>query len=415
MACSAAREFEEPTSFAGALFDMVQDSALMALDTGLDFAHRGALYVAQEIVFALGEGEIDERSMDMSSRRDLSTLESRKVRSSSIPHPRKARKQEKKSKKKRKKQIDLVQEKTNAVQEKEIGGPDIKLYNGEVESRDEPDERPERLYRVKDLIGKFDGASRGTVGISPTHLIEQLKRNNLGQTKQDPPMTTHGRDPQAQGENNVHEVFRPRTAAPSSSQDPDRYSYLTIDQARNLPRPASPLTPFKDLHRANQKALFDGSSMEASLKDKAAESKAFVESFLASSAAPGGLVRPVDPQQEQKEQRASEIVDIRTEIEDIHRILAKLQLTRDAQRRNQELEPTMRKDTPSKDKKQSQELLSFIGRLQRLSKRHQELKLQNALATADSTLAALRPIQEERNVEQGQRVGAPMDPPMQTA
>ncbi len=138
------------------------------------------------------------------------------------------------------------------------------------------------------------------------------------------------------------------------------------------------LLPFKELHRANQKALFDRDiPVTGSFQARATESNEFVESFLASSGAHNGLHLSVDPEeriQEQnalnlQEQRASEIVDIRAEIEDVHRILDKLQKQQDERRRQQSF-PTQSTDPPTKDSLRGRQgLITLISRLQRLARR----------------------------------------------
>ena len=390
----------------GLLFDVMQESALNVLDTGLDLAHRGALYVAQEIVYALGDGDFGEDS----------TLNSGTKASISRKMPLPNVKKEKTKKKKRSKKEIVTRTKTVSTSKEDI---QPKIFKSESESRDEINERPRR---VKDLIGKFGG--HGT-SKSPIHTFGE--RNNAnGRSrgtqihKDDPPLTLQIQNPQpimesisqtqAAFDNNSHEVFRPRSVTENSSNDHDRFSYFVpTDKGQGLiKQSASLLVPFKDLHRANQKALFQDESPVVtynSFQAMTAESDAFVESFLATSSDPRyGLNIAVDPQgriheQEQaeirqaeiqKQERVSEILDVRAEIEDVHRILAKLQKQQN-ERNHDGLGPTQSTDPPTKKGlRQDQDLIVLIGRLQRLSRRYEELKALN-VATPTATTGSSTP------------------------
>jgi uncharacterized protein with von Willebrand factor type A (vWA) domain len=109
-----------------------------------------------------------------------------------------------------------------------------------------------------------------------------------------------------------------------------------------------------------------------------------------------------------QEQRASEIVDIRAEIEDVHRILDKLQKQQD-ERRLQQSFPTQSTDPPTKDSLQGrQDLINLISRLQRLARRHEELKAQIA---ATAVPGRLSPIAEGHDMQH--RIPPPLETPLQ--
>ena len=390
---------EEPTSFVGLVFDVMQESALNALDSSLDLAQKGALYVAREIVYALGDGDFGEDStLNSGTKASIS-------RNMNLP---KVKKEKTKQKKRSKKEM-VTRTKTEESTSKEDVQPMIKLYNSESESRDEVNARPRR---VKDLIGKFGG--NGTAKSPIRAFGERNNANGRSSSaqlqKEDPPLTLQIQHPQpimeatfhthVTHDNNSHEVFRPRSVLENASRDHDRFSYFEATQEGQglIKQSASLLVPFKDLHRSNQKALFKDESPVVtynSFQAMTAESDAFVESFLATSSDPRySLNIAVDPQgrihkqkqaEIQKQERVSEILDVRAEIEDVHRILAKLQ-KRQNEQNHEGLGPTQSTDPPAKkDLRQAHDLVVLIGRLQRLSHRYEELKALNA--GADTTTA----------------------------
>lgn len=314
----------------------LQEFGMDAANGAMGLASDGVLYVARELVFALSGADLEYYGMEDTSR----TEERRRSKS--------------KSKRARKKK------------EKKNRPADVSLYSsGKVEGRDE---ESERAYSVVDLITKFNNEPP-----------KSMLRNNPNTTIS----PTTPSVPPAASSNKSQDIFRPRSNKEEASpEEAERFAYLTAQQqpnARSVPGSAvpdvafSPLASFKELHQANKKAMFDDSSSNAVRRQ------------------PENVERQEDKAKDHEtvKSTATDIVDIRGEIEDIQRIIARLGKERVEQRKQDESSPTKSTEiAPKKDPKRVEEIRALISRLERLSIRHEELK---AKQIANSTCVTRDP------------------------
>jgi hypothetical protein len=379
-----------------------QQQAVDAGQKAMDVASRSVLYVAKEIVFALSGDVAAADTDDYGMRNDLEDNEvggeedydevgdDESLMQSLRNELAREKSKFKKSKKKHKKDKSKTSRK------------------GAHSSGDERrDEESERAHNVKDLIKKFDtsgvtpmpiskgstdeaNAGRTPVMNKPSYDIlvtnssrsktvqpSKPKQNNSAQ-KYDTVVVrplnksqgTQALSPQPAGKS--QDIFRPRSANRITLDDSERFAYLVGHYHTRGPQKPdstlSPFAPFKEMHRAT-KALIDDSTFDSRSDRESTHPSSNQTNNVSGSAIPG------------ETSEIPEVVDIRAEIEDIQRIILKLEQER-AQRRLQE-ESMISNGTDAnnagyKDPKKAEEIRILIQRLARLSQRHRELKSKNA-------------------------------------
>lgn len=329
-------------------------------------AGTGILYVAQELVFALS-GEVhaadtDDYGMENDLRYEEAGMEKRRSRSKS--RNRKQKKNKKKSSK---------------------PDADVKLYSA-YEGRDE---ESERAYTVVDLITKYNGSTG-----SSTSSVE--RGASYPKAPPAPPSAT----------SKWQEIFRPRSTDEKAPDDSERFAYLGSKQQTQIqpisessaPVTFSPLASFRELHQANRKALFDDDTVYNGSKITATQSPSHTPAVTTApeaSTAPERRVIVVDAETVKTTKSAgTEIVDIRSEIQDIQRIIARFEEERAARPKpgvSTGLKPedagnpthSTEVATPKKkDPKRNAEIRELISRLERLSIRHEELRARQIANTA---------------------------------
>lgn len=329
-----------PKSIADLIAHEIQEQTLKVANGVASLASQGVLYVAKELVFALS-GDVQEADTDSYGREnDIAP------RTKLWQQKGGGQKKEKKHKK---------EKKTKKIKSEVRHAPAV------VEER--RDEISEPAYHIKDLIHKFD-SSTGTTAMPNnwnSGRVVRFSRMNII------------RDSTEEDSNLPHqEIFRPRSAAELAYDDSDRFAYLTTDFSRHDNGGVSPIMPFKELHKASKTLLFaEQGIIPAGHQSSRAQTEAYVESFLNGAPEPNVLVSPHINANKTE-------IDIRTEIEDIQKIIAKFEKEL-AERRQQKEEKGPTQSTEQggetkKDPKRAEELLTLIKRLERLSHRHQELK-----------------------------------------
>ncbi len=366
----------QPKSLNEAIWQGIQDQILETATRAVDLASVGILYIAKEVVFALSGDLVAADTDDYGMTNDLEEGEEDNDDEGGavvLKHVEESQFSSKAESKKFKSKKDHP----------------TQPHSADIERRDEDSERS---HRVEDLIKKFEVSGMSTttrkwkIGIVP---------GNVGQTaaytkpKYDTMMTQRSRtlsDGTGYGPvGKSQAIFRPRSVSDGSMDDSERFAYLVPEDPMKLPpRPEvmfSPLAPFTHLHRDN-KALLDEATIDTRNIDES-EQIAKPRQTSGESTSTSGIMSTRLP----RAGDIPEVLDIRTEIEEIQQSIAKLEKDRAERQRLQDASPT-KSTVPegnfngkgNKDPERAEEIKTLIQRLARLSERHKELKAKHVIA-----------------------------------
>jgi len=342
-------------SLSDAIWQGIQEHSVKAANEALSMAGKGVLYVAKEIVFALSgdiqAADADDYGMTNDVEEERGPIETE--------HRRKKKKKPKKKKQKRNSNEPLEP-----------------VFHFDKASDKIPEERRDEVsepaYHIRELIHKFDRPA----GATPMPKNWKAERSPANQSvKQYSQMRIIQSSQTSTDPGRPQEIFRRRSEL--AMDNSERFAYLTADQQSKPNRRQevvfSPLVSFKQLHQANKTALFDDSTVDTNELGTLSESEAYVESFLNKTAEPSMDLPPTNRKIEQLGE-----IDIRAEIEDIQRIVAKFEKERAERRKyDEEHGPTQSTDgkmANKKDPRRAEEIRRLVQRLERLSARYKELK-----------------------------------------